>query len=307
MTVVEEIRQIFEELSEKYGVKDITTLPEAYPAKAIVNEDGYSVFVFTEEKKEIFEKFSGSIFSTESMMIDGKVRFGLMLTCPNPELSYEFAALSYEFVNPGNEGENRKFLIENPLVWYDKWKQLLGNSIKNKNVVSIIAEMAVFAKLYSKDDSYIWLGGIDGYKDIENLNDIFIVKGSKSKTNWESSFVVQSTSNYGKHRSLVYCHLQKSDKGKSINDYVKEIVSLGYDEARIEEILSKHQFDLFSSIRDEKYVILESRIFDMDQNFPLLTKENFVDSRIPAHVIEVSYKVDLADVEYKPFSLEYVK
>ncbi len=43
-----------------------------------------------------------------------------------------------------------------PLDWWKKWRELMGNAISNKEAYSVIAEMMVLDDLYVNDNTIEW-------------------------------------------------------------------------------------------------------------------------------------------------------
>ena len=119
----------------------ITALDEKYPAYIINNVDGYGVAILYNNENDVCERFSSSKLYTDNIIINGKQDKYLILLCSNRKLRYEFAMVCTQFVDPGLNGSDRNILINNPLGWWKKWQELLGDIISKKEPYSLIAEM----------------------------------------------------------------------------------------------------------------------------------------------------------------------
>ena len=52
-------------------------------------------------------------------------------------------------------------------------------------------------------------------------------------------------------------------------------------------------------LRKVKYKILEARSYCIDDNFPIINSEAFIDGKIPLGVKKISYSVDLTYLDYE--------
>ena len=112
------------------------------------------------------------------MGIDGNTRNYLILSSAFEEFRHEFAALCTEFVEPGEHGANRVDLLENPLDWWKRWKELVGNTSREQRVYNVIAEMVVLNYLFKSDFSIEWAAAKSGSHDIEGIQDSYEVKST---------------------------------------------------------------------------------------------------------------------------------
>ena len=69
--------------------------------------------------------------------------------------------------------------------------------------------------------------------------------------------------------------MEKSSLGLSINDLKTRLVTHGYDETLLESQLSERGHVKGSRIRDVRYKVLETRKYEVDDNFPKITKNSF--------------------------------
>ena len=145
MGILEEIREYF--ASTQNGAREIKTLPKEYSAMVIRDNEGYGVAIEFDDIRDISEKFANSRLFSRTLAIGGIEKKYLILSCMLDSLRYEFATVCAQFVEPGIDGIDRKNLMSEPLEWWKKWRELMGNTISNKEAYSVIAEMMVLDEM----------------------------------------------------------------------------------------------------------------------------------------------------------------
>ena len=65
-----------------------------------------------------------------------------------------------------------------PLDWWKKWRELMGNAISSKEAYSVIAEMMVLDDLYVNDNTIEWTAVNAGSHDIEGYESSYEVKST---------------------------------------------------------------------------------------------------------------------------------
>lgn len=103
-----------------------------YPAHTVKLVDGYGVAI-PYSGDDVNESFSNvRSFSTDNIMASpGVIQRSLVLTTDSFEAEQPFASLCAEFIDPGTDGSSRIAVLNDPVAWWGKWKELLGN----KNIV----------------------------------------------------------------------------------------------------------------------------------------------------------------------------
>ena len=177
MRVIDEIRESFASIKTS-GAREITQLPEAYSGYVIRTPDGYGVAVEADEKMEVSERFNSCRFHTCQLGIDGVMKNYLVLSSSFEEYRYEFASLCAEFVEPGEDGKNRSSLLSDPYGWWNKWKELIGNTSRDQRVYNVIAEMMVLLNKVNEDSSTEWAATRSGSHDKECAEESCEVKST---------------------------------------------------------------------------------------------------------------------------------
>ena len=291
MNTVEEIRNYFSSLNEG-KIVPLKSFDTKYSSWAIKLNNSFGVAFTIDSKYVINEKFSNVRYHTNTFEIDGITTHLLMLTSSSKELRYEFASLCAMFLDPGAEGAERKQILNDPIKWWENFKELMGNKTYEKEVHSILGELVTFYYLYSRNNKLEWNGPNGATVDIEDSQSSHEVKSTLLR--YDS--VVEISSQYqlsNKNQFLYFCRFEKSPNGISVNQVSQMIVSLGYSKTKLEEMLIKMGFEENSLIRAEKYKLLEMRKYIADNNFPVLIIDDIFDQRFIDHVVQVKYKLDL--------------
>lgn len=296
MEILEEIREYF--ASTQNGARDIKSLSPEYPAMVIRSNEGYGVAVIFDDERDISEKFANSNLYTQVLAIGGEEKKYLILRCALDSLRYEFATVCAQFVEPGIDGIDRKNLLLDPLAWWKQWRELLGNAISQRQPYSVIAEMIVLDELYVHDNTIEWSAVNAGSHDIEGNQESYEVKSTIKRYGATITIAGQHQLQSLKRLQLYFCRLEQSKMGVSINDMKNKLVSDGYDKEKIEQQLYQLGYEYGSSVREEKYKVLEKRKYEVDDKFPKITKSSFKNDHIPESVIQITYTIDLDGLEY---------
>lgn len=297
MTILEEIRDGFASMAS-YGAMQLNTLTAEYLAYIIRIPDGYGVAIPVNKDMEVAENFNSCKFRTGLLSIGGNPSNYLMLISAFEEYRYEFASLCAELLSPGENGRDRKALLEDPLDWWKRWKELVGNDIKDKAVYSIIAELRVLEHKRISDPSAEWTATHMGSHDIECSTESCEVKSTCKRYGAEVTIAGQHQLVHKKPLYLYFIRMEESLEGISVNDMKKRLVQTGYDPAKLEMELQQQGLEHGASIRDKKYKILEKRKYIVDESFPCITRESFKNNQLPAGIIQIVYTVDLDALSY---------
>ena len=126
----------------------ISSLKDSYSAWTIKTYDCYGVAV-PYEGEDVREDFSNATIYCDQISLNGVSKKVLILTSKKAEKDPAFINLCYDFINPGDNGEYRKALVEEPVKWWASWKELLGNVSIDERVYDVIGELSVL-KYYAE-------------------------------------------------------------------------------------------------------------------------------------------------------------
>lgn len=287
------------------GLRRITSLPEEYSAYTYRNSGVYGLAIEFDDDKEINEAANEVIYCTQTLLKESGEKKCLLLTCLDEEYRNQFAELSYSFITPGDNGENRKAILSDPISWWNKWTELLGDRKSKKGSYDVLAELIALDYLYQQDKSIRWSASEAGTHDIESDSQSFEVKSttkkSESHITISSRFQLESANKL----ELYFFRLECSLSGFSINDVVDSLEKHGYDRNIIESQLEEKGFVKGRSSRNIKYTILEVRRFDVDEKFPKIVESSFKNDVFPKNIIKILYTIDLEGIDYT--SMKFIK
>lgn len=293
-----EIDNIFA-LKSSNGAYKIKTISSEFPAWVFTSNDEYGVF-FDYDGDSINESFSKVTIRNDQLIIGESEKHNvLLLTCFDKTYRKEFSFLCEEFISPGENGENRYQLLRQPLNWWRKWKELMGNAQGNKMVYDVVGELSALLKLFDLGEKPYWSAVGLSIHDIEAQSASYEIKSSiikdRSVIHISNQFQLQS----GIPLFLIFTRLEKSLSGDSIDDLMDKIKS--YDPGNIqlyEEYLKNKGFVQGNHSRKIKYSVLERRKYIIDDDFPKITEEMFKDNKYPSNITHLEYDVNLDGIKY---------
>lgn len=297
MKIVKEIREAFASVPNPGALK-IQSLPSEFPAYVIRISDGYGVAIEVDATMEVSEKFNSCRFHTGYITIDDSMKNYLILRSAFEEYRYEFAALCAEFVDPGEDGKNRKNLLADPYAWWERWKELVGNTNRELRVYNVIAEMMVLLYKYKMDPTTEWAAARTSSHDIECANESCEVKSTIKRYGTEITISSQYQLEHKKRLYIYFCKLEESLEGVSINTMKKKLIDAGYDAGKLEIELERQGFEKGANIRNKKYKILEKRKYEVDDKFPRIVQTSFKEDKYPDYITHIEYTIDLEGITY---------
>ena len=293
--------ELFEEIKANWKLdicnkmQEIASLKDTFRAWTIKSFDGYGVAI-PYDGVEIREDFSNASIYCDQFVSNQNNYKVLVLSSHSKSIDGAFANLCVDFINPGKDGEYRKALISSPVKWWTSWKELLGNKTIDERVYDVIGELSVLKYYAQKGLSPKWNGPKQSSYDIE-LDDCFVeVKSSVNRTKKEVTISsIYQLSNLNKKLYLTFCTFElTAGQGESINSLVKELKSLGYNVATINEALEKKGFGVGKSDRNKTFILHSMYQYEINDAFPRVTEQSFINGVLPSGIIDVSYTVDLS-------------
>ena len=152
--------------------------------------------------------------------------------------------------------------------------------------------------LYVNDNTIEWTAVNAGSHDIESYESSYEVKSTVKRYGATITIAGQHQLQSLKRLQLYFCRLEQSKNGISINDMKDRLVADGYDKDKLEQQLYQLGYEKGTSIREEKYKVLEKIKYEVDDTFPKITKASFKDNHIPESVIQITYTIDLDGLDY---------
>lgn len=303
--IKDELKQLFYLFKDKdYYIYELQEVEPKYKTYFISdgNWKGVAIPIGEEFKKEEFlANFENiKICIQNKNIFEDKQICLLSLLTKDLESIDKFILLCMDFILPGNNGENRKALSNNPQEWVNKWKSLLGNKSENDMDYSFLGELIILYYLLSNNEK-IELTNYGSY-DIESTEKNYEVKTTIMK--YMSVIEVHSQYQLKKLNNnpleLYFVRLEEANVGISINRIIELLNEKSYDINKINKKIK----DISTESREKIYRILEIRKYNIDERFPKITSESFKNDVIPKNIIGIKYTIDLDGINYEKINFE---
>ena len=176
----------------------------------------------------------------------------------------------------------------------------MGNVLKSERDYDFLGELLALNYVLNEDSNAKYSNLAS--HDIELPQYSIEVKSTTEKYNAEIhvNSQYQLENNTERPLKLIFVRLEKSQIGYSIKDVIESLKTKNYDInslTRIENIGT-------SSI-NEKYRILEARLYNIDDNFPKITLKSLKNDELPHGIVKIEYIVDLDDIDYESINLNF--
>lgn len=249
---------------------------------------------------EFFEKFENVRLQTKVKYFSNNNHKLLELITNQIDLVEEFSLVCFDFINNFDNEKINENIITKTTIWWNEWKKLLGNVMRKESDYDFFSELLVLNYIINNNSNAKY-SNIASH-DIETPEYSVEVKSTVEKYNAEIhvNSQYQLEENTEKPLNLIFVRLEKSQIGYSIKDVVNSLKNKNYD---IESI-NKLKMIGTSSI-NEKYRILEARLYKVDNNFPRITLNSLKNNELPKGIVKIEYIIDLDEVDYKTINLKF--
>lgn len=269
-------------------------------------EEDFGVAIENIYEVAIDESFSNVRIRNERLLVNNKEISLITLMSSLETHKEEFASFCMQFVD--EDSTIRMQILNNPIDWWNKWKELIGNKLHNPKPYDIIAEIYTLNKLLKEKKDVEWKGPVGSTIDISTNEYYYEVKSSlvryENEITVSSQFQLQNEFN---NKILIYYKMEEMEGGHSISSILESIADkIGKDSVifgNIEKKLEQKGYRENSSIRKKSYLIHEIREYFIDDEFPKITKESFVEGKIPANIKKIYYIVNLDNIKYKNWEI----
>lgn len=277
----------------------ITYLNEiGYPGWTVRFVDSYGVAMPYSGNDDINEKFASARIQSTTMDLSGEKhpQKVILLLSSKEEIKPSFASLCEAFLDPGEEGSNRCAINTSPINWWRSWKELLGNRSVDERIYDTLGELCVLKHLISTGEDAEWNGPNGASYDIETGNRFVEVKSSINRDKREITISNQfQLFPPNKPLDLVLCRFEPTVlNGLSIESILTEFEKMGYNVASLNSKLESMGFERGMSSRRKTFILHEMLQYGVDESFPRITPESFVDGVMPDGIIKLQYTVDLS-------------
>jgi len=263
----------------------------------VLNYNGLvGVAVESQYAKDIKASFNNVTLAKVNAKRDGANRDVIFLYVKKSHVNSFFIKLCYDFL------KDSELVSSDPVLWYEGWTSLVGNSKIDKMVYDVVSELKILLFLQNCGQSPFWNSTECSTFDISATNAFYEVKSSQNKT----SDVITIHNQYqldskglNKPLYIAYCKVEKNDSGDSINSLCEQLKSIGYENTNVEAYLNKLGYYPGNNDRDRKYLFHEIRLYNVDPSFPKIIDSSFKNDKFPDNIIKIEYSLSLEGLEYQ--------
>lgn len=256
----------------------------------------YGVALPVENNEEISEYFAGAHYYTKKITLaESDERDVVLLTTQKDDIKEQFASLCAELLNPGKDGELRKDIAENPLIWWMQWKELLGNKNVDLRAYDVLGELWTLKYLAEHSEHAEWNGPNGATYDIDCDGYYVEVKATLARKKRQITLnnMFQLDPPDGSKLYLILCQFEPSQAGFSINSLVSDLEQLGYSSIGLNDKLQKLGLEKGKTARKRCYMLHAAIRYVVDDSFPAIRESSFVGGVKPAGVESITYTVSL--------------
>lgn len=304
MNLLQEIRNSFAQVRVNSALKIKCEDVQQFDTWVIRQWDWLGVGILNVNDVIISETFSNARLFNLSMTIGNQELNLIIFASDNEELRNEFATVCAEFCHVGDHGLHRKQIQQDPLSWWNRWRQLLGNTVTEKKSYSVLAELLIFEQLLKRGEKASWTAQINATHDIQTENESFEVKATIKR--YGSTFTVSSEfqlTETAQKLFIIFCRFEESEHGINIDDIVKRLVELGSSKEKLEQTLKRYELEVGRKARNIRYIVHEVIQYTVDENFPRITAESFIGGKFPTGIENLKYEVDLDSIVGSRFEI----
>ena len=279
------------------GIRRLNTVEGKETCYTIKSHELTGVLVPNPNEIVINESFASVNITNEIYEIDGVPIHFFELSTPHLTLLEEFALICTQFLEFGEKGNKRRELQENPVQWWEKWQELLGNKIYNVSPRTLLSEMIALIDVLKFDKSANLGSFMSNTFDIESDRAYYEVKSTTVKYDDLVTINSQFQLNPNDNRPvyLIFIRMEASEFGTSLDSALEELSKLGYNTQELETHMYDRKMYKDSKSRKECYSILEKRIYTIDNDFPVLE----LNEKQRENIKKVTYTVDLTGIPFR--------
>ncbi len=297
----DELRNIMTINKEKNISYKLLLTEENYDAYYVQNDSYKGVGIVIDEKfKNFVYYFENIVIKVEERTIEGNnKKYLIELLSDKINDTDEFIFICTKFIEAGNNGYNRKQILNNPQDWVDKWKNIFGNKSSEDRVYPLLGELISLKHLLKSGKNASLTS--QGSHDIETNDCNYEVKTTTMR--YESLVEIHSKNQLaslnGNPLFLYFVRLEESVAGVSLMSIIKDLNDLGYN---IDELREKTSY-YNSQTLNKCFKIDEVRIYKIDNEFPKIVDSSFVDGQLPKGIYSLKYTIDLSNLAFENVEL----
>ena len=256
------------------------------------------VAIVVDEDVVIDEHFQNVEIKNYVFQIDGELKKVIFLSTSDEFMSPKYGAICLDFLDL----ESREQIKKEPVKWFYEWRDLLGDSKKEKTIYDIVGEMAVLLKLQETGKTPIWDSTKNGTFDISTNEAVYEVKSSIVKKGTYVTIHSQfqlDCSGLDKPLYITFVRIEDNDAGVSIDSLYNKLIENGFSKSILDDYLHLKGYYVGKNERYKEFLIHEIRLYLVDDKFPRITKNDFKDDKIPDNIVKFEYTISLDGLKYE--------
>jgi hypothetical protein len=274
---------------------------EKYNAWVFIKENGDYGVAIKYEGEKVNESFANIKMYSAFLTLDDSDQQYLILSSSLKQSINEFSIVCAHFIDFDEEYSNKEKIIKDPYKWWDQWKELIGNAVRNPRPYPIIGEMLTYLFLLRKGYNIEWMPS--NYRTHDLSSESFEVEVKSSLSKYDDSVTINSQFQLDDLNYLYMLKFERNNKGVSINDVTEEIVKVKNNRDFLEKELMILGYPEGNSTRKEKYKLLEMKEYNIDENFPGYNLNAFLKNFDDPYVSKITYEINLIGLPYKKIEL----
>lgn len=257
------------------------------------------------------QRSSGVQIVAHPLLDRGELQPFVDLVCLKPHLHELFSILVSEVLDLLKKGPFRPDDVCRQVL--DRWRELLEreptDSVGIEKLVGLFGELWVLREMVKRNPNAVrcWTGPKGARHDFSIGGLAVEVKSTLSR---RGRFVeihgheqLEPPENGGLYLGVLKLE-QEPVSGESLPELVESIVQYGGDRYMLLQLLAEVDVRLLalSEYKDIRFRLYESRIYEVNDEFPRITSHSFVGGVLPQGVISLAYQIDLSREPPEPLS-----
>jgi hypothetical protein len=240
--------------------------------------------------------------------IEGKPREFICIYCKKPALLLLFmrlmADILWHLLSGGPKNSDPWEFISERLTG---WRLLFSGPDSKAKEKGLLGELFILKHLMEtcSQSVTVWTGPLNGVKDFRLEKRNIEVKTTSVRYGYlvEISGLFQ-TQTQQESENLAFIRLEETPNGNyCIRDLISQIRRLcqrGGDVNGLTARLEDFSDEVLTST--SRWDVLEAMIFDIDTNFPSISRESFANRRLPDGIVNIQWTADLGAMRKVPLS-----
>lgn len=262
-----------------------------FEAWVLIKESGDFGVAVKYSGEKINESFANVKFYTADLEFGAEHGQYLLLMSSLKESIEEFSLICAHFISFEREVSERVNRLKDPYEWWNQWRDLIGNAVRNAKPYSILGEMIIYLYMLRNNFNIEWMPS--NYRTHDLVTDEFSSEVKSTLSKYDDNVTINSQFQLDELDYLYTVKFEKDRKGISINDILEDIVEIKNNKKFIEKELTIVGYPEGNSARKEKYKILEIREYKVGKDFPGYELNEFLKKFKDPYVSKITYQVNL--------------